>query len=190
MHLTTPQLATILAALRLYQKNGYGDPALAPFCDDEILTIATDDDALIPLDSTAINELCESLNFASQQTPLAFFKVRPSDDALSFIAWGALVPLTTEDPHSDPAEPVHYCFGATPEIATTRLQSEINSAHGMRTWVRQHSEHDSATKAMLRRVFKHFDEMSLQSDDIIIEQMRRWREDHERLHRLAENALA
>lgn len=184
MHLTELQLTTTLAALRLFQD------VIREEGPEAITHMAHFADGTTPLTRLQIDELCEDLIFATQETPLAFFKVRPTNDNLSFVAWGALTPLTTEDPHSDPAEPLHYCFGATPEIATERLHSEMNSAHGMRQWHRQHSDTDSATKAMLRKVFNHFDQLSIQSDDLILDGMRRWRDDHDSLHRLAENSLA
>lgn len=51
--------ATILAALRFYQKHGQGDPANRS---DDVHAIATDDGDLISLDEHGIDQLCEKLN--------------------------------------------------------------------------------------------------------------------------------
>lgn len=59
--LSSPQLGTILAALRLFQKLGFADPAQAAFCDPAILDIASDGNSITPLDPEAIDQLCEDL---------------------------------------------------------------------------------------------------------------------------------
>lgn len=51
--------ATILAALRYYQRSGQGDPNNRS---DAIHDIATNDDTVISLDEQAINQLCEKIN--------------------------------------------------------------------------------------------------------------------------------
>lgn len=55
--------ATILAALRTYQEARYGNPANRP---DRIHDIATRCDALVSLDDSAIDSLCERINFAEE----------------------------------------------------------------------------------------------------------------------------
>jgi len=56
--------ATILAALRFYQKNGQGDPFNRT---DDIHDIATNGDKVMSsLDEQGIDELCERLNFTSK----------------------------------------------------------------------------------------------------------------------------
>ena len=57
--LDAADVATVLAALRHYQADGYGDPANRP---DDIHDIATDDNCVISLDSNAIDELCMRIN--------------------------------------------------------------------------------------------------------------------------------
>lgn len=54
------ELATILAALRFYQREGLGDPSNRR---DDIHVIATDGDTLISLDTERIDALCERINF-------------------------------------------------------------------------------------------------------------------------------
>lgn len=53
------ELATILAALRFYQRAGQGDPANR--CED-IHLIATDGDSHISLDAEGIDAICERIN--------------------------------------------------------------------------------------------------------------------------------
>lgn len=53
------ELATILAALRFYQRAGQGDPANRS---DDIHLIATDGDSQISLDAEGIDALCERIN--------------------------------------------------------------------------------------------------------------------------------
>lgn len=55
--LSDHQLLTLLAALRLYQDNGYGDEALAAWCKPEILDIASDAGRLLPMANLEINAL-------------------------------------------------------------------------------------------------------------------------------------
>ena len=55
------ELATVLAALRWYQREGLGDPAKRP---TEIHEIATNNGEGISLDDIAIDKLCEELNTA------------------------------------------------------------------------------------------------------------------------------
>ena len=62
------QLGTILAALRTYQRAGYGDPENRP---DDIHDIATDGQSQISLDDAGINALCESLNKDTRDYSLA-----------------------------------------------------------------------------------------------------------------------
>lgn len=67
MSLTTLQIndqqqATILAALRFYQQKGQGDPYNRS---EEIHLIATNDDDVISLDDTGIDELCRLVNSSS-----------------------------------------------------------------------------------------------------------------------------
>ena len=56
--------ATIMAALRYYQKQGMGDPSNRT---DAIHDIATCNDAVISLDESGIDELCQEINFARPQ---------------------------------------------------------------------------------------------------------------------------
>jgi hypothetical protein len=53
------ELATILAALRYYQREGLGEPDNRPI---EIHDIATNGGAVISLDDAGIDVLCERLN--------------------------------------------------------------------------------------------------------------------------------
>lgn len=53
--------ATILAALRFYQREGMGDPANRSW---EIHDIASNSGDLISLDCKGISDLCEKINFA------------------------------------------------------------------------------------------------------------------------------
>ena len=57
--ITDQEHATILAALRYYQKNGQGEPNNRS---DDFHTIATPDDCVISMDADGIDELCEKLN--------------------------------------------------------------------------------------------------------------------------------
>ncbi len=56
MKLTSHELATVLAALRLWQKQASVPAGLA--------RIASDDDAFSALDDDEIDELCERINVA------------------------------------------------------------------------------------------------------------------------------
>lgn len=58
MKLNIEELATVLAALRYWQRTGHGAAAMPREWD-----IATDDGTLEPLDVDAIDALCERLNF-------------------------------------------------------------------------------------------------------------------------------
>ena len=135
MNFTSQELATILASLRLAQEYFYetGD-GFPCWITEKVL------DDKEPLTSAEIDTLCERL---TTSPTCAFFKVRPTDDSLSFIAWGALTPLTTDDPHSDPAEPVHYCFADTEEIAIFRVQEEMEQTYGKLQWHRLSASHSS-----------------------------------------------
>jgi hypothetical protein len=62
-HLTAPELATILAALRHYQQTGQGDPANRA---DMIHNIATDNGRLVSLDSSGIDDLCNRINIVGE----------------------------------------------------------------------------------------------------------------------------
>lgn len=53
------ELATILAALRFYQREGQGEPANRS---DDIHLIATDGDSQISLDAEGIDAICERIN--------------------------------------------------------------------------------------------------------------------------------
>ena len=53
------ELATILAALRFYQRAGQGDPANRS---EDIHLIATDGDSQISLDAEGIDAICERIN--------------------------------------------------------------------------------------------------------------------------------
>lgn len=55
------ELATVLAALRCWQR--YGDST-----DDDISDVATCDETLLPLSNTEINELCERLLLQRRMT--------------------------------------------------------------------------------------------------------------------------
>jgi hypothetical protein len=55
------ELATILAALRFYQREGQGDPSNRL---DDIHVIATDGETQISLDTEGIDALCERINLA------------------------------------------------------------------------------------------------------------------------------
>ena len=57
--LEADELATILAALRYYQRNGLGEPSNRPLAIHEI---ATDSDQVISLDDAGIDRLCEDIN--------------------------------------------------------------------------------------------------------------------------------
>lgn len=66
MKLTREELATVLAALRYYQENGQGDPFNRS---NRIHTIATDDgNVMSSLDDEGIDNLCERLNSAEEET--------------------------------------------------------------------------------------------------------------------------
>lgn len=55
----TAELATILAALRFYQREGLGKPSNRS---DDIHLIATDGDSQISLDAEGIDAICERIN--------------------------------------------------------------------------------------------------------------------------------
>jgi hypothetical protein len=59
-NLSSPDLNTILAALRYWQKNGMGEPANRS---DELHDIATNGGEDISLDDSGIDDLCARLNF-------------------------------------------------------------------------------------------------------------------------------
>lgn len=59
MHLTPEELATVLAALRYYQSQGFGNPQNRPL---DIHEIATSGDQVVSLDDEAIDRLCEKIN--------------------------------------------------------------------------------------------------------------------------------
>ena len=58
-HIDDDEMATILAALRYYQRHGQGDPFKRS---DAIHDIATNGGKLTSLDDAAIDALCERLN--------------------------------------------------------------------------------------------------------------------------------
>jgi hypothetical protein len=59
IHLDDQALATVLAALRFYQRHDMGNPAMRS---DELHDIATNGGTVISLDDVGIDELCERLN--------------------------------------------------------------------------------------------------------------------------------
>jgi len=73
MNLNRTDLATILAALRYYQKNGHGDPCNR---DDDIHDIATDHDDVTSLDDQGIDDLCERVNCGASERPKIYVELR------------------------------------------------------------------------------------------------------------------
>jgi len=57
--MTDQEIATILAALRHYQKSGFGEPRARPL---DIHEIATSADQVVSLDDEGIDALCEKIN--------------------------------------------------------------------------------------------------------------------------------
>lgn len=53
------QVATLIAALRVYQREGMGDPSNRGY---EIHDLATAGDTVISLDDNGIDDLCQTLN--------------------------------------------------------------------------------------------------------------------------------
>ncbi|HCE7247036.1 TPA: hypothetical protein NHR53_005584 [Pseudomonas aeruginosa] len=77
-----PVRNTILAALRLYQEMGMGDPANRS---DHIHDIATNGDDEISMDEWGIEELCQSINFAVADPcakPLVIVRSTSNDEIL------------------------------------------------------------------------------------------------------------
>lgn len=77
-----PVRNTILAALRLYQEMGMGDPANRS---DHIHDIATNGDDDISMDEWGIEELCQSINFAVADPcakPLVIVRSTSNDEIL------------------------------------------------------------------------------------------------------------
>lgn len=66
-----------------------------------------------------------------------FFKVRQTRDGKMWNAWGALERMSADDPITEPAEPVHFCFAATEDDAIEKLTAEMDAAYGKRRWWRQ-----------------------------------------------------
>jgi hypothetical protein len=66
-----------------------------------------------------------------------FFKVRRTRYGKNWVAWGALERMTADDPISETADPVHFCFAETEDEAVEKLTAGMDAAYGKRRWWRQ-----------------------------------------------------
>jgi hypothetical protein len=65
--ISNTEMATILAALRWYQSEGFGDPSRRPLAIHEIATDGWGDTIASSLDNRAVGELCERLNTDTEE---------------------------------------------------------------------------------------------------------------------------
>ena len=66
-----------------------------------------------------------------------FYKCKPMNFGNGFIAWAALEQMIGDCVLDEPAEPVYFEFGETPDEAIEMLKEEVTDAHGPREWIKQ-----------------------------------------------------
>lgn len=93
------QLSTILAALRMYQAAGCGEPGNRS---DDIHEIATDGGTQISLDADGIDALCEQINCSpDDDKPKCIATLTPEEDAAWVKSFNAALEQTGNDDEAD-----------------------------------------------------------------------------------------
>jgi hypothetical protein len=125
--------ATVLASLRTYQAQGYGDPENRP---DDISSIATCDGSVAALDDGAIDNLCERINLDSQTSAprmIAAWTAISDDDnghrvtvhGSELAAWQAIKNRFCKYAHEKPLFDKHIAAGTFAELKDW-LQTQLS----------------------------------------------------------------